>query len=39
LNDRVARDLYLNGTRIRVETFDDGAESGHLAIDAAGHVS
>ncbi len=35
----VARDLYLNGSRIRVETFANGAESGHFQIDAHGNVS
>ena len=35
----VARDLYLNGTLIRVETFATGGESGSFRIDARGRVS
>ena len=35
----VARDLYLNGTLVRVETFPTGGESGIFRIDAQGHVS
>ncbi|MGE3842116.1 MAG: hypothetical protein AB7I50_11050 [Vicinamibacterales bacterium] len=35
----VARDLYLNFTRIRVETYANGAESGVFRIDESGHVS
>lgn len=35
----VARDLYLNGTLIRVETFANGGESGAFRIDARGRVS
>ena len=34
----VARDLYLNGTRIRVEDYANGAESGVFRIDAQGRV-
>ena len=35
----VARDLYLNGTLVQVETFPSGGESGIFRIDAQGHVS
>lgn len=35
----VARDLFLNGTRVRVETFATGGESGIFRIDARGRVS
>ena len=35
----VARDLYLNGTLVRVETFATGGESGVFRIDARGRVS
>jgi hypothetical protein len=35
----VARDLYLNGSMIRVETFATGGESGVFRIDARGRVS
>lgn len=34
----VARDLYLNGTRIRVEDYANGAESGVFQVDAQGRV-
>lgn len=34
----VARDLYLNGTRIRVQDYANGAESGLFQIDAQGRV-
>lgn len=34
----VARDLYLNGTRIRVEDYANGAESGVFVVDAQGRV-
>jgi hypothetical protein len=34
----VARDLYLNGTRIRVQDYANGAESGVFRIDALGRV-
>lgn len=35
----VARDLYLNGTLVRVETFATGGESGVFRIDARARVS
>lgn len=34
----VARDLYLNGALVRVETFPTGGESGAFRLDADGHV-
>jgi hypothetical protein len=34
----VARDLYLNGTRVRVQDYANGAESGVFGIDALGRV-
>jgi hypothetical protein len=34
----VARDLYLNGTRIRVQDYANGTEAGVFRIDALGRV-